>query len=161
MGLLPRLTRILSEVAAWALVTMIILTIADVLMKNLFHRPINGVFELVEFLMVIVVFFGMPEVFRSQSNICVDIADHLVNGSARSAINIFGAMATLLFFLIFGWAMLGPAWDTVVYPQNTQEIGLPMIAYWVPILAGTAVTIVATIVVGWRHARGDAAGDEV
>jgi TRAP-type C4-dicarboxylate transport system permease small subunit len=160
MSFLPRLTKRLSDVAALALVAMIFLTIADVLMKNVFHRPINGVFELVEFLMVIAVFFGVPEVFRSRSNICVDVADHLVTGKTQAAIRTFSSLASLFFLLILGWAMLAPAWDTIVYPQNTQEIGLPMYAYWFPILAGTALTIVATVRVGWLLVLGDAAEDE-
>ena len=161
MGSLLRLTKRLSDFGALALAAMILLTIADILMKNLFRRPITGVFELVEFLMVIVVFFGMPEVFRSQSNICVDVADHLVEGKARAAIRTFGALTSLFFLLILGWAMLSPAWDTIAYPQNTQEVGMPMFAYWLPILAGTALTIFMAAVVGWLHVRGDAAGDEI
>lgn len=161
MGFLLRLTRSLSDVAALAIFAMILLTIADVLMKNLFNRPVTGVFELVEFLMVIAVFFGMPEVFRSHSNICVDVVDHLVKDRGRTVIRTFGALASLFFLLILGWAMLGPAWDTVVYPQSTQEVGIPMFAYWLPILAGTALTIIATVMVGWLHAGLDAAWDEI
>ncbi|MBI1201227.1 MAG: TRAP transporter small permease subunit [Rhodopseudomonas sp.] len=161
MAWLAHVTRRLSDGAAIALVAMMLLTIADILMKNLFHRPINGVFELVEFLMVVAVFFGLADVFLSQSNICVDVADHLVAGRARTAIALFGTLASLAFLLILGWAMLAPAWDTVVYPQDTQEIGIPLIAYWVPILAGVAVTIVATATVGWWQARGKTSGDAV
>lgn len=160
MGLLPQLTRRFSDVAALALVAMMLLTIADIVMKNLFHRPLSGTFELVEFLMVISVFFGMPEVFRSQSNICVDLIDHLVNICTQAAIRIFGALSSLLFLLILAWAMLGPAWDTVAYPQNTQEIGIPLFAYWVPILLGTALMIAATMT-GLSQGRGHAAVDQI
>jgi TRAP-type C4-dicarboxylate transport system permease small subunit len=160
MSLLPQLTRRLSDVAALALVAMMLLTIADIVMKNLFHRPFSGTFELVEFLMVIAVFFGMPEVFRLQSNICVDLIDYLVKVSAQAVIRVFGALASLLFLLILAWAMLGPAWDTVAYRQNTQEIGIPLFAYWLPILLGTALMIVVTMT-GLFRGRGDAAVDEI
>lgn len=160
MGLLSQLTRRLSDVAALALVAMILLTIADILMKNIFHQPIRGTFEVVEFMMVVAVFFGLAEVFRSQSNISVDVIDHVVKGRASTAITVFSALATLLFLLILGWAMLAPAWDTIFYPQNTQEAGIPMFAYWLPILAGTALTIVATCMAALLNGRKDSAGGE-
>ena len=149
MGLLPQLTRRLSDVAAFALAAMMLLTIADIVMKNLFHRPIPGTFELVEFLMVIAVFFGMPEVFRSQSNICVDLIDHLVNGmySGRDQDLRCAGFAIISADPWLGDAAARPGTPSLI-PQNTQEIGIPLFAYWVPILVGTALMIVAAIMAG-------------
>lgn len=150
---LRQTTRSLSDFAALAILAMILVTIADVIMKNVFRRPIAGVFEVMELMLVVAVFFGLPDVFRSGANICVDVADHLVGPRARDGLHLFGAGASLGFLLLLGWAMIAPAWDTIVYPQNTQEAGIPIFLYWVPILAGTAMTIVATAVVGWSHLR--------
>ena len=72
---LKRLTQFLSDIAALAIAAMALLTVADIVTKNAFNRPIKGTFEIVELLLVLVVFFGVAEVFRSDSNICVDIAD--------------------------------------------------------------------------------------
>ena len=64
---LKRLTHRLSDIAAMAIAAMMLLTIADVLMKGLFNRPIKGTFELVELLLVFVVFFGVAEVFQREA----------------------------------------------------------------------------------------------
>jgi TRAP-type transport system small permease protein len=148
---LKRLTHGLSNVAAMAIAAMILLTIADVLMKSFFNRPIKGTFELVELLLVFVVFFGIAEVFRADGNICVDVVDHALGARGRAALQAFGALSSLAFLLLVGWAMIGSAWDTVDYPQWTQEIGIPLYAYWVPILIGTALSIVAAAAVGWMR----------
>ena len=151
--MLRRLINSLSDIAALAIAGMIFLTIADVLMKNVFHRPIAGVFEIVELLLVVAVFFGLPEVFRTGANICVDVVDHMVGPAARHILHLIGAGVSLGFLLLLGWAMIAPAWDTVAYPQNTQEAGIPVFAYWIPILTGTALTIIATAVVCWSLLR--------
>ncbi len=130
---------------------IILVTLADVLMENLFHRPVKGAFELVELLLGVVVFFGIADVFRSEANICVDVIDHAVGLRGRSVLQALGAFLSFTFLLILGWAMIGPAWDTVTYPQWTQEIGIPLYAFWVPILIGTALAIIAAGTVCWRR----------
>ena len=151
MSILKRVTQGSCEVAMLAVLGIILVTLADVLMENLFHRPVKGAFELVELLLGFVVFFGIADVFRSEANICVDVIDHAVGSRGRSVLQAFGAFSSFTFLLILGWAMIGPAWDTVTYPQWTQEIGIPLYAFWVPILIGTALAIIAAVTVCWRR----------
>ena len=146
-----RLTQLLSDIAALAIAAMAFLTIADIVMKNVFNRPIKGTFEIVELLLVFVVFFGVVEVFRSDGNICVDLADQVLSPKRTSVLKAVGMFASLVFLALMGFAMIGPAMDTVIYPQWTQETGIPLYAYWAPILAGTALaTIAAAVVLGVR-----------
>ena len=160
MRSLKRFTQWLSDAAAVAIAAIIFLTIADIGMKNLFNHPIKGTFELVELLLVFVVFLGIAEVFRSDSNICVDVADQMLSPKHAAVLKVFGSFASLVFLVLMGWAMLGPAMDTVTYPQWTQETGIPLYAYWVPILAGTALAIVASAVVVWLQLNSHCAKDE-
>ena len=157
---LKRLTHRLSDIAAMAIAAMMLLTIADVLMKGLFNRPIKGTFELVELLLVFVVFFGVAEVFRADGNICCDVVDHALGARGRAALQAFGALSSLAFLLLVGWAMTEPAWDTVNHPQRTQEIGIPLYAHWVPIFIGTGLSIVAAAAVFWTRLQLRAPKDE-
>jgi TRAP-type C4-dicarboxylate transport system permease small subunit len=141
--MLKRTTQGLSDCAALAIAGIMLVTIADVIMKNTFKLPIKGAFEAVEFLMVCVVFLGLAEVFRSGANICVDIADHFVGARGLQTLRIFGAIASVAFLSLMLWAMIAPALDTVTFPQWTQELGIPLYAFWAPILAGAALSIVA------------------
>ncbi|MFL6799292.1 MAG: TRAP transporter small permease [Xanthobacteraceae bacterium] len=160
MQRLKRLTQWLSDLAAIAIAAMILLTIADIAMKNLFKHPIKGTFELVELLLVFVVFFGFAEVFRSDSNISVDVADQMLGAKGTAVLRAIGAFASLVFLLLMGWAMLGPAMDTLTYPQWTQELGIPLYAYWAPILAGTALAIIASAGIVVLQIRSDGAKGE-
>jgi TRAP-type C4-dicarboxylate transport system permease small subunit len=149
--MLKRTTQALSDCAAVAIAGIMLVTIADVIMKNTFHLPIKGAFEAVEFLMVCVVFLGLAEVFRSGANICVDIADHFIGARGLMALRVLGTIASVIFLSLMLWAMIDPAQDTLAFPQWTQELGIPLYAFWAPILAGTALSILAAAF-GWTRA---------
>lgn len=153
MQRLKHLTRWASDVAAAAIAAMAVLTVADILMKNALNRPIKGTFELVELLLTIVVFLGIAEVFRSDGNVCVDVADQVLSPRRLAWLKILGAFAALGFLLLMGWAMLAPAMDTVAYPQYTQETGISLAVYWLPILAGTALAVIAAAALAWTLIR--------
>jgi TRAP-type C4-dicarboxylate transport system permease small subunit len=150
---LKHLTGWLSAVAAFGIFAMMLITIADVLTHNLFHRPIRGTFELVELLLVIVVFLGIPEVFRSEGNITVDVIDHFVGSSTRLLLCGVALTVTLGFLLLLGFAMIAPAMDTISFPEHKQETGLPTSLFWFPILFGTAIATIATAGAGWSRLR--------
>ncbi len=151
---LRRLTERLSDVGAVAMLAMSALTVADILMKNFLKRPIKGAFEFVELLLVVTIFFGIAEIFRSDTNIAVDIVDQLSGRSVGRALNTIGAAASLFFLLLLSWAMINPALDTVRYPQWSQELGLPLWLNWVPIVIGMAVTIVCSAAASIAYLRG-------
>lgn len=53
------LSRLLNYIGMGAVVVIMLLTVADVLMRSLFNKPITGTEELTEYLMVAVVYFGL------------------------------------------------------------------------------------------------------
>lgn len=161
MKIIEWLTSRLAGLGAIFVAAMMLLTIADILMKNIFHQPVRGTFELVELSLVFAVFCGLPEIFRRDANIVVDVFDHLLRSGSVSALKLFGAAVTLAFLLLLGWAVIAPALDTIAYPQFTQEAGVPLTTFWVPIILGIGLTIVCTALAGVREIRRRTAKDPV
>ena len=83
MSRLMQATRWLSAIAAIGILSMMLITIADILMHNFLRRPIRGTFDLVELFLVFVVFLGIPEVFRREGNVTVDVIDHFITASTK------------------------------------------------------------------------------
>ena len=71
------LTRILSSIAGFCLFAMMAMTFADVLGRYVFAAPISGAFEIVEFLLALVIFSGLPLVALDDAHINVSIFDKL------------------------------------------------------------------------------------
>ena len=143
--LVRKITRSMMLVAAACIALMMLATIADVLMNNIFRRPIRGTFEFIEILMACTVFLGLPEIFRTNGNVVVDVLDHFLQPKTIATLDRFANVISLIFMLILGYAMLAPSWDTVLFPETKQETGIPTYVIWVPILLGTLVSIIATI----------------
>ena len=153
--LVQRATSVLASIAAVAVAAMGILTIADVLSNNLLRAPIRGVFDLVEFTLVVTVFFGLPDVFRREAHIVVDVVDHLVP-RWRDPLRRFARYVTFGFLALLLVAMWTPFTDTIRYPEHKQETGLPTWSFWIVILAGCLASIFAIVS---RGRRTSAVGD--
>jgi TRAP-type C4-dicarboxylate transport system permease small subunit len=137
----------MSDVATLFVASMMLLTIVDILSKNMFNRPISGTFELVELSLVFAVFLGIPVIFLKDANIVVDVLDHMLAPRPVVVLKLFGAGVTLVFLLLLGWAVIAPATDTIKYPQYTQEAGVPHSVFWLPILLGIGLSIICTVLI--------------
>jgi TRAP-type C4-dicarboxylate transport system permease small subunit len=145
-----RLNKYLSIISCIALAVIILLTVIDVLSANLRGRPITGVYEVVETALVYLVFLGMPETFRSEQNITVDVADHFMTPGKVAILRCFGAVISLCYMALLEWSMIRPALDSIRFGDFKSESGIPYWFIWAPILAGTAMAIVASAIVMTR-----------
>ena len=158
MPRLERLTGAMSVLAGWCVFAIIAVTIYDVLANNLLRRPFRGTFELVEWFLVVVVFLGLPDLFRQHLHIVVDVIDHFVDAKTRRRLILAGSLVTLIFLLVLGYAMLGPALDTIRFPERRQDTGLRTTLFWIPILLGMAACIVATMLDAWERIEDERVG---
>ena len=76
------LTWTLAAIAGFCLFSMMALTFADVLGRYVFLAPISGAFEIVEFLLALVIFSGLPLVALDDAHINVSIFDKLFRAHA-------------------------------------------------------------------------------
>jgi TRAP-type C4-dicarboxylate transport system permease small subunit len=74
-----KLTNLGLSVAAGGMVGILMFLIfADVVGRYFFNKPIFGAYELVEVLMGLLIFAGLPLVSRSQQHISVDFVSNLI-----------------------------------------------------------------------------------
>jgi TRAP-type C4-dicarboxylate transport system permease small subunit len=147
---MAKLTGFLSTVSGVALALIVLLTVADVVMANLLQRPIIGAIEVVETALAFVFFLGIGEIFRGEHNIMVDVSDHFTGPRTRNRLRLFGAVLTVVFLVLMGWAMLAPAGDAWRFGDRKADSGIPLAVLWVPALFGTLIAIVAALQVGLR-----------
>jgi TRAP-type transport system small permease protein len=153
---LRHLTRLLSGIAAFCLFAMMALTFADVLGRYVFNSPINGAFEIVEFLLALVIFSGLPLVALDDAHITVSIFDKLFKPHAlrvKKLVLSLGSAAAVAFIADRMWHQ---ASDMVVSQtiSGVLEVSLAPVVFAMAALA--AVTCVVEIVLAIEHWR---AGD--
>jgi TRAP-type C4-dicarboxylate transport system permease small subunit len=140
MGSVPIfLSRILGWAAAAFLVAMVLLTVADVLLRAFFSYPIRGMLELMELGLACTIFIALPAVFLREEHLVVDVL------RSRKILDVIAAVVSLVVLAGMGWYMLPIARNMYEFGDVTSDLSIPRIWYWVPVLFGVGASAVVTL----------------
>ena len=142
---LDSLQRIQLRLAALALVLMMLVTVADVVLRYLFNSPIRGSYDFVESMLVVFVFHGMSRAFMTRTNIVIDILDPFFGPRITAVLIRVSDVLTLTTLVIIGWAMSRIALQAFDYGDRKLELQLPLYVLCVVALAGLAGAMLAGI----------------
>ncbi len=138
--------RLLSHVAAIALLGMVAINVLDVGLRSTVNTPIFGAYEIVELLLAAVAFLVIPEAFLREGHITVELIDQVVGPRVVAWLKAMGLLATVVFLGILTWAMIQPAIDMVTFNDVTFNLHLPKIWDGAFVLAGIAAATVAALI---------------
>ena len=127
-------TKILDTIGGVALTFMMLLTVADVLMRAMGH-PIVGTYEVVALSLALVIGFTIPKVSLDRGHIRVDLVIEKVSKRTRALLNIFTRLVCLILFLIITYNLFAVANELRASGEVSPTIQLP--AY--PVAYGVAV----------------------
>jgi TRAP-type C4-dicarboxylate transport system permease small subunit len=151
MGFVPIF---LGYLAALFLVAMVLLTMADVLLRTFFSYPIRGMLELIELGLACTIFIAFPAVFLRDEHLSVDVIDSLVPPALTRILKLAGVVVSLLVLAVMAWSMLPAARNMLEFGDVTSDLSIPKIWYWVPVLFGVIASALACValIVRWRRA---------
>lgn len=145
--------RLLSHVAAIALLGMVAMNVADVGLRSSINQPIFGTYEIVELLMAAVAFLVIPEAFLRGNHITIELIDQLVSRRAVDVLKATGMAATVAYLVVLVGAMIQPALDMIQFNDVTFNLHMPKIWEGSFVLAGLAASAIAAFYVFWREVR--------
>jgi TRAP-type C4-dicarboxylate transport system permease small subunit len=122
--ILKIVTKILDVIGGIALTFMMLLTVADVLMRAGGH-PLVGTFEVVALSLALVIGFTIPKVSFDRGHIRVDLVIERVSKRTRNGLNIFTRLVCLVFFLIISYNLFGVANELRTAGEVSPTIQLP------------------------------------
>lgn len=114
---------------------MMLLTVADVLLRAVANRPIRGTLEIVELLLACAFFLALPATFLRDEHIVVDVVDGAFPRQVP-LLRRLAALASVLILSVMAWQGWIAARDTLVFNDVTSDLSIPIIVYWIPVLAG-------------------------
>lgn len=132
---------------------MMLLTVADVVLRALFHYPIQGMLELVELGLACTIFLALPAVFLREEHLVVDVVDHFVPAPIKRRLELLGALASLAVLAIMLWQMAPLARYMMRFGDVTSDLSIPRIWYWAPVLAGVVCSALACLALLARRRR--------
>jgi len=145
--------KLFGYIAAFFLAAMMLLTVADVVLRSLFSYPLRGMLELIELGLACTIFLALPAVFLRDEHLVVDVIDHVVSKSLVRLLDLAGALVSLAVLVVMAWQMVPLARSMHEFGDVTSDLSIPKIYYWAPVLLGVVASALATLmfIVRWRR----------
>jgi len=134
------------------LVAMMLLTVADVVLRAVGNLPIRGTFEIVELLLACTFFLALPAVFLRDEHLLVDVIDPLAP-SWVPRLRRIAELIALPVLALMAWEGFKAAGETLVFNDVTSDLSIHRLWYWLPVLFGLIGSAVAALAMLVR--RGD------
>jgi len=131
-----RVTSIMLSIAGGALVIMMLVVVADVVLRAGFNIPVRGTYDVVSIALLVMVMFGMAPVVARRGEILIDLIDDFLPAWALRVLSLIAAMLGVGLFAFCGWSMIGPAMDAWRYGDRSLELGVPQWALWLAAFSG-------------------------
>jgi TRAP-type transport system small permease protein len=128
---------------------MMLLTVADVVLRALTNRPIRGTFELIELLLACTFFLALPAVFLRDENLLVDVVDPIAPRSVPW-LKRFAELIAIPVLGLMAWEGWKAAAETLVFNDVTSDLALHRLLYWIPVLFGLVGAAIAAVVMMLR-----------
>ena len=123
---------------------MMLLTVADVGLRALFNRPIQGTYDLIQLGLAASVYLALPAVFLRDEHLVVDAIDQMVGKHTVAVLDLAGACVSLATLAAMGFVMVPLARDMYEMGDVTADLSIPKIVYWLPVLVGVVASALAT-----------------
>jgi len=145
MRLIARIANLQLMLAMLALLLMGAVTVCDVFLKYVFGRPIVGAYDLVESLLPVVIFHGLPATLLRRQTIVIDLIDHFLDYRGQRALIAISDAMVLAMLILITWALFAPARQAFDYGDRKIELGLPLAVIWGLVIAGMAGVVLAAL----------------
>lgn len=140
-ALLTLSTRWCGYASALFLAAMMLITVADVILRAAFNLPVTGTYDLVQLFLVGTVFLSIPDVFLHDKNIVIDFVDHMFGARTVGILKVMANSLALVFLALLCWRMLPPALDSAKFHEVSPDLSIPMIVHWGLMIVGITITL--------------------
>jgi TRAP-type C4-dicarboxylate transport system permease small subunit len=126
------------------LVAMMLLTVADVVLRAVSNLPIRGTFEIIELLLACSFFLALPAVFLRDEHLLVDVIDPIAPRWVPRLRRVAEVIAIPVLALM-AWEGFKAARETLIFNDVTSDLSIHRLWYWIPVLIGLIGSAVAAV----------------
>ena len=158
-----RIATVAESVARWlacsAIVALLMLavgTVADIVLRYVFARPIRGFVDIASLAGAVLLSACFPYVLSSRGNIAIDALGNRLGATARRWLDRFAAAVSAGFFGVMAWQYLRFAMDLKGDAQTIPVLRWPVWPWWAAV-AGFVLIAAAIGMLTINPARKDPA----
>ncbi|MFO7600403.1 MAG: TRAP transporter small permease [Candidatus Desulfacyla sp.] len=142
---LGRISSALAYVGACSLFGIMCLTTADVVGRYFFNAPILGVFELTEFMVLILIFSFLAYTQFTKTHVSVDLLIALFPKNFRIYIELFNHSLCLILMGLITYMGFSRALELVEFGEASPNLGVPLYPFVFFLVLGCIVMCIEYI----------------
>lgn len=130
------ISRVLIAIGATILAMMMFLTALDVCLRYIFNSPLSGAFELVEYMMAVVVPFCIVYCAEERGHVAVELILAKFPKKIQTVVDVFTTLAAIAFTVIMAWQnflYIGEVYDSNL---TSSVLLIPAYPFVVPVALG-------------------------
>ncbi|MFH0725306.1 MAG: TRAP transporter small permease [Pseudomonadota bacterium] len=133
-GIIVKASKVLNIIAGTALTMMMLLTVADVLLRAVGH-PIIGTYEIVALLLAVVIGFGIPTVLIDKGHVYMEFLIEKLTPQNKAILHVFTRLLCIILFILIGYNLFSVGNEFHASGEVSATLQLPFfpIAYGVGI----------------------------
>lgn len=137
-----KVERFAANMSAVLLFVLMLLTLIDVVGRNLFKQPVLGASELTEILLAMVIFLMLPHVALRRQHIAIDLIENVVGPRVLLVLDVLAALLSAAMFFLIAWQSWVLATKAIGYGDSTATLSIPVgpILYVISVLAALVGT---------------------
>ncbi len=140
------LSRIADSVGRAILALMVLLITLDVVLRYFFNRPIKGSYELVEFMMVLLVFLGLAFTQTKKNHVSITLFTGRLSPSQMAVIGSATYFLCLIIFSMITWRCLLQAEALRVNGTSSDILFIPNFPFmWVVVFGSALLSLIFLI----------------
>lgn len=149
----------LAIVGMVAIGAAVLLTVLDICLRSVSTATVPGLTDIVTLLVMTGALLSIPYAFVTDQHVAIDVFTAKLSVGAQRGLALFASALGIIVLSSVLWFSTKQAILEYGYGDRSQSIGIPMIAYWVPMLIGLAISVLANVWIAIRLLR-DRAGEE-
>ena len=122
-----------------------LVTVVDIVLR-FFGGVVPGAVDLVQLFIMAAAFAAIPWAFHTDGHIGVDLVTERLPAPVQAVLRALAALAAaavMALILVYGWQA---AALQMQFGDVSQNLGVPMVWYWAPLLAGAALSVAACLI---------------
>ena len=145
--------RLFRTISITAILAICLVMCWDVMFRYVLIQPLAWSQEIIQFLMAMMFFAGLPLATLRREHIVVDVISENFTGVWARLANLFAGILTIAYALLLTWYCAGFALKLMGYGDRTDWLGIPWhLAAWAASIAFAASAIASAGHI-WRARR--------
>jgi TRAP-type C4-dicarboxylate transport system permease small subunit len=134
----------MNQIAGLFLIAMMLLTGLDVFTRYFLNSPIPGSYEIIQYIMPMVVAFGMAQCALKKKHVQIDLITSLLPNRIQQFLKSIAYLIMFIMFALISWQSFLRATGMYASGQYTEVLYMPIFPFvYTVVLSCAALSIVA------------------